>query len=224
MYKFYKHQWTAPEIVLATLLSPFILLALLALVAVSVALWPITLIVIAVWLISRRDKVIPTGFDSDSVNRSGVIVATPTQTIPIPQLNYFKVSEKAVNKYWSEAFYDNLKFFTGSNPTSTYGSFGLIYYFVVNGQIRYIGQTKERGLRWRMTKRQSGGVIGYNYYIKRNLLQAASRDNLVITTKRLPVFRLNQVERSEIRQYGPTNKLWNQEHNTPHFHIRNFYQ
>ena len=145
-------------------------------------------------------------------------------TVVIPQLDYSQLSQAAINKYWSLVFYNNIRLFAGNNTITTAPSHGLIYYFVVGGQVRYIGQTRDKGgLRWRMTKRQQGGQIGYNFSIKRNLLQAASRNQLSIKTRSVLIFRLDRAEREEIHRYAPNGRLWNQEHN-PYFQPSNFNQ
>ena len=186
----------------------------LLLLPVALALLPILLLAGIVWLIARRDR------DSNS----GPDKAQPPSTEPIlPSRNYFLMKEESINYYWSRAFYDHLESFTGNANIYTDHEHGLIYYYIVDDQVRYIGQTRENSLRWRMTRPQAGGQIGYNLFIKRNMLEAASKGGLAITTKVMPKARLNDYERSEIEKYALANRLWNQEHN-PSFNVDNFYE
>ena len=152
-------------------------------------------------------------------------VLSPALPVAIlPKLNYFKMRESGINYYWSEAFYKNLKIFTGDSVTYTDYNHGLIYYYLIDNQVRYIGQTREKTLKWRMNRPQENGHTGYNLYIKRNLLQAASEGRLRIKTRKIPKSRLNDCEKAEIENYASTNKLWNWEHNQHYFKLSNFYQ
>ena len=166
------------------------------------------------------------GFVIKRAHEAGLIDALLAQRTAskaiVPSRDYFSVSQKAINHYWSLAFYENLEAFTLSSDTYTDESHGLIYYFIIDGRIRYIGQTKGNSLRWRMTKKQDSGCIGYSYRIKRNLLNAVVEGRLKISTKKIPKEQLDNYEISAIRRYGPTNKLWNQKHN-PDFKKDNFY-
>ena len=146
---------------------------------------------------------------------------TPSGAI-LPRRDYFRMDESGINYYWAEAFYKNLESFTGTNITYTSRSLGLIYYYLVDGQVRYIGQTRENTLKWRMNKPQADGRLGYNLYIKRNMLQAASEGRLSIRTIKVLKSQLDQYEKAEIGAYAPTSRLWNKEHN-PHFKKENFY-
>ena len=202
----------------------------------------------AVWLIVKfarstdltDDNTPAPNFTANTVNpttnaqsslspQSPALIATVdgATTIPpevvLPQRDYFKISESAISYYWGEAFYKNLESFTGSSITHTDGYHGLIYYYIVDGQVRYIGQTRENTLKWRMNKPQADGRIGYNLYIKRNLLQAAAESRLRIVTRKVLKSQLDQYEKAEIEAYAPTNRLWNQEHNL-YFKVENFYK
>ena len=146
----------------------------------------------------------------------------PPPAIILPKRNYFKMKESGINRYWSEAFYKNLDLFVGNNSIYTDRNKGLIYHYLVDDQIRYVGQTKENSLKWRMNKQQTNGQRGYNLFIKRNLLQAASEGRLKIETKKIPRSQLDECEKTEIETYAPTNRLWNQDHNQ-HFKTENFY-
>ena len=87
--------------------------------------------------------------------------------------------------------------------------------------MRYVGQTGERSLKWRMNKKQTSGSNGYRPIIKKNLLNAYHRGDLRIKTELVPLGKLDQREQALIAKYGPTNRLWNVEHN-PHFQSRNY--
>ena len=156
---------------------------------------------------------------AEDPNKTPVII--PTGAI-LPERDYFRMNESAINYYWGEAFYKNLEVLTDNNITYTDRNHGLIYYYLVDGQVRYIGQTRESTLKWRMNKPQADGCIGYNLYIKRNMLQAASGGRLSIRTYRIPQFQLDQYEKAEIEAYAPTNRLWNQEYNS-YFDLENYY-
>ncbi len=161
----------------------------------------------------------PSIISSEHVGSAVTTLSEPT----LPLLNYFHVSEGTIDRYWSIAFYDNLGKFIGNSVTSTGRWHGLIYYFIIDGNIRYIGQTRETTLRWRMTRRQDNDLIGYNYAIKRNMLIAASKGKLSIKTKRMLKTQLDSYEKAEIETYAVTNRLWNQEHNK-YFQPENFYE
>ena len=167
------------------------------------------------------------GFLIKIVHETGIIKALlaerASSTAILPSRDYFSVSQKAINYHWSTAFYENFEVFVQGSDIYTDENYGLIYYFIIDSQIRYIGQTKSNTLRWRMTKKQESGCIGYNYHIKRNMLQAASEGRLSIRTHRIPKTQLDQYEKAAIETYALTNKLWNQEHNHC-FDKSNFYQ
>ena len=71
---------------------------------------------------------------------------------------YIKNSRnKGLIKYWwSAVFYDNdnLRMLANDCPLHPRQDYGLMYCYIVDGQLRYIGQTRERSLKWRMTRRQ----------------------------------------------------------------------
>ena len=126
-------------------------------------------------------------------------------------------NKKLINKLWSEVFYneDNLTRLANGYPICSEEGYGLIYYYFINGRLRYIGQTRENSLKWRMTRRQPNGNIGYSYPIKRLMLNAFRSGTLQIQTKKVLVAELDKIEQQEIRLYSD-NRLWNKEHN-PHY-------
>ena len=79
--------------------------------------------------------------------------------------------------------------------------------------MRYVGQTRERSLKRRMTRRQPNGHTGYNYSIKRQMLNAFRAGILEIQTKEVRVSHLDTTEEHEIKLYSKSNRLWNIEHN-----------
>ena len=171
--------------------------------------------------------VTPSPTPHQTLPRKEVPKSSPSPALPasiLPKRNYFMMKESGINYYWSQAFYKNLKTFTGDSITYTDYNHGLIYYYLVDGQIRYVGQTREKTLKWRLAKPQENGHTGYNLYIKRNLLQAASEGRLRIETRKIPKSQLNDREKTEIETYAPTNRLWNWEHNQRYFSLSNFYQ
>ncbi|MCY3804422.1 MAG: hypothetical protein OXF85_00890 [Candidatus Saccharibacteria bacterium] len=129
-------------------------------------------------------------------------------------------NQKLINFWWHRIFYNdaNLRSLTNGYPTRSREGYGLIYYYLINNQLRYIGQTKEGCLNWRMTKNQSSGRTGYAYIMKRNLLNAYRLGRLAIRTAEIPIKNLDEMEKSEIERYAPTCRLWNQKHNTYYRH------
>ena len=198
----------------------------IALVAVSVTagyiIAPIFLkILLALLTIAAIGLAVKIAYDTGLIE--ALFDKRKTSESILPDRDYFSLNPKAINHYWSVAFYDNLKSFTLDSEIYTDRDYGLVYYFIVDGQIRYVGQTKEKTLRWRMTRKQDSGHIGYNYYIKRNMLDAASKGRLRIKTDRVLKSRLDGYEISQIRLYAPVNRLWNREHNE-HFSKENYYK
>ena len=131
--------------------------------------------------------------------------------------------KKLANYWWSQVFYndDNLKRLAGNHPIYPRQGRGLVYRYVVRDKVRYVGQTGERSLKWRMTKKQTSGHSGYKPVIKKNLLNAYRAGTLRIETEQLPLSKLDGREKALIKSYPPSNRLWNIEHN-PHFDPRNY--
>ncbi len=124
-------------------------------------------------------------------------------------------NKKLINYWWSEVFYspDYLKKVADGYSIDPRQGYGLIYYYFINNRLRYIGQTRERSLQWRMTRRQANGHIGYNYSIKRQMLNAYRSGTLKIQTKEIRIADLDRIEEEEIRLHSKKGKLWNIEHN-----------
>ena len=124
-------------------------------------------------------------------------------------------SKKLLNFWWSKVFYDNdnLKQLAGDCPIYAGYNQGLVYRYIVSGQVRYVGQTRETSLKRRMTKRQKSGHIGYRWGIRRRLLNAYRAGSLRIETEVLPVKDLDRREIELIKLYGRQGRLWNIEHN-----------
>ena len=125
-----------------------------------------------------------------------------------------------INYWWSTIFYDNDNLRRLANGCSLYPQqgCGLIYYYIVGSQLRYIGQTRERSLKWRMTRRQPNGNTGYSYSIKRQMLNAFRSGTLEIQTKEVKAIDLDTTEEHEINFYSKSNRLWNIEHNANYRH------
>ena len=124
-------------------------------------------------------------------------------------------NKKLIKYWWSKIFYspEHLKRMANGYPIYPREGYGLIYYYFINNRLRYIGQTREKSLQRRMTKRQSNSHIGYNYSIKRQMLNAYRSGGLKIQTKEIRVADLDRVEEEEIRLHSKNEKLWNIEHN-----------
>ena len=133
-------------------------------------------------------------------------------------------AQKLINKLWSKIFYNenNLHQIAGQCPLRTQKGEGLVYCYLINGQVRYVGQTRENSLRWRMTKKQKDGKVGYNYAIKRRLVNAYRDGSFTIWTRKMPVAKLDTFEKALIQRYAPYHKLWNIEHNEKHFEVTNY--
>ena len=133
--------------------------------------------------------------------------------------------EKLINYWWSEVFYDNQNIKLISRGCEIYprDGYGLIYYFIIRGQLRYIGKTRERSLKWRLTRRQADGTIGYSYSIKRQLLNSFRENSLRIQTKEVELADLDKTEAREINICSKAYKLWNIEHNPSYKTSNRFY-
>lgn len=124
-------------------------------------------------------------------------------------------NRELINYWWSEVFYSpkHLRKMAGKYPLNPRPGYGLVYYYYIGGRLRYVGQTRERSLRWRMTRRQANRHIGYNYSIKRQMLNAYRAGKLSIVTREVKVADLDKVEREAIEANSRWSKLWNIEHN-----------
>ena len=152
----------------------------------------------------------------DSLNASEQEMVWRYANYYLPEVKtHFNI--KAVNLFWSRIFYKNnskyLSKITKGPVKSSRRNKGLIYCYLIDGRVRYVGQTREKTLYWRMTKRQKDGQIGYNVQIKRNLINAYRAGRLTIQTKLVSIVNLDKVEQSLIKYYAPSNNLWNKENN-----------
>ena len=145
-----------------------------------------------------------------------MITKKPNQTDGLKEQPYIKKASyhKLINYWWSKTFYDNdyLRLLAKGCVLEPREGYGLIYYYLINNKVCYVGQTKERSLRWRMTKHQTKHKIGYRYGMKRRMLNANRFKRLSIKTKEVPVDQLDDFEIAEIRKHA-SRKLWNIEHN-----------
>ena len=160
---------------------------------------------------------------TDMVGELGTVSMTTDKQLVMPLGNYAKLPKSIIDKFWTKTFGEHLTAFTGGCPVTTADAWGLVYYYITYGQVRYIGQTRERELRKRMIARYSGGRLGYSYDIKRPMLQAASENKLQIRAILVPTHSLDIVEKQEIERYSQGNKLWNQIHNEKNFNKQNFH-
>ena len=122
---------------------------------------------------------------------------------------------RLINLLWSRVFHGGhiVQKLASNSVVQTKKGFGLIYCYLINGKVRYIGQTRENNLYWRMTEKQEDGKVGYNDSIRRNLLNAYRRGYLSIQTKLVPLYHLEHYKKGLIEYYAPTNHLWNTDHN-----------
>ena len=139
--------------------------------------------------------------------------------------------ENFVNRRWKQIFgrsktLKQLLFRSRSlksrDPLDIRPGKGLVYFYLVDGRVRYVGQTKARSLHRRLMRWQPKIKVGYNFAIKRALLAAYYGQRLQIRTIPCPVNDLSRLEQYYIRRYGPTNYLWNQRHNERYFNKRNY--
>ncbi len=156
-------------------------------------------------------------------HKSGLKSHRPTPTDGLPYIEKFTSrTEKLIKYWWSRVFYDpSLRGLAGRcriKPPSP--KYGLVYRYIVDDRVRYIGQTI-KPLYWRMTKEQDNGRIGYPLPVKRNLLNAYRAGVLRIETEVVGRSWLDKRERDLIRHFAPIEKLWNREHN-PHFDLSNY--
>lgn len=141
------------------------------------------------------------------------------------------VVEKFINRRWKEIFgrsrtlkqllFRSYELKTRDRLDSHSGK-GLLYFYLVDGRVRYVGQTRARSLHRRLMRWRPKIQVGYNFALKRSLLAAYYGQRLQIRTIPCPVADLSRLEQYYIRRYGPTNHLWNQRHNENHFKLKNY--
>lgn len=117
---------------------------------------------------------------------------------------------------------DNLRKLAGKCALAPRKGCGLVYFYYVDGRLRYIGQTRAKSLKQRLVKQQKSHKTGYNYFIKRNLIRAYRLNSLVIKTKNVSLKNLNKYERQRIIHFGPRCRLWNRAYNRNNFHFANY--
>lgn len=130
-----------------------------------------------------------------------------------------KRDEEAINYWWRKVFSSekNLKQIAVPNsPLKPTRDCGLIYYYYVDGELIYIGQTTN-SLAQRMVtySYRDGQVI--------EMLNAFKEGRLTIATKEVEKVHLHQIEKNEIRIHSKTNELWNIKHsywNSPIYYLR----
>ncbi len=99
--------------------------------------------------------------------------------------------------------------------------YGLIYRHLIDGKVRYIGQTSRWSLRERLKQRFNNGLVGYDYDIQRCLLNAFWKGIWKIKTEQVEIKELDQREEELILFYGHLNRLWNKQYNL-YFRESNF--
>ena len=129
-----------------------------------------------------------------------------------------------VNQRWKQTFsHDgNLRrlLLKPSDPLQSDPGYGLIYFYLVRGRVRYVGQTRAGFLRNRLIRWYPGGKAGYRFAIKRSILAAYYSKQLRLRTLLFPVGELDRLEQHFIGLYGSDNRLWNKDKNS-HFRIGN---
>ena len=116
-----------------------------------------------------------------------------------------------------------LPYWVEGTPVATSRDDGLIYQYLLNGNLRYIGKTGMSSILRRWKRRfQDSGITGYDYNIKRCLLNAAWQGSLKIKIQKVPARLLDETEAKMIRKHAPFNALWNRVHNERYFKESNF--
>ena len=133
--------------------------------------------------------------------------------------------KRFVNRRWKRIFgrdgtLSRLRLDPGDRLYTNPGQ-GLIYFYLVDGRVRYVGQTRARSLKARLTRWRPAGRTGYNFAIKRLMLTAYYQDKLRVKTLLAPIGELDRLEDYYIKAYGQQNKLWNQIKN-PGFRLSNY--
>ena len=140
--------------------------------------------------------------------------------VNLPHFSKFRIySREEVNHWWYFIFgnEDCLRSVTTPNaPLKPAADHGLIYYYYVDGQLKYIGKTTA-SLSRRMT------FYKYKSHVQKQMLNAFRAQRLTIITKEVAANRLDQMEVNEIRLHSRTNRLWNIQHNRWHLTARNLY-
>ena len=106
--------------------------------------------------------------------------------------------------WWYAAFnnYKNLQKLAGDSTLTPSPDYGLIYYYYIDNQLKYIGKT-EQSLNKRMVR------YSYRDTMKVEMLNAYKDGRLSIKTKEIPQWDLDQAEQAEIDTYSQTHDLWN---------------
>ena len=157
--------------------------------------------------------------DSTATNRQ----SSPNQRPPFIKTHK---QRRLIDIWWQKIFCDNenLTRIANGNPIRSDWDRGLVYCYLVDGVICYVGKTKQSSLKRRMTRKHPNSkTIGYNYFIKRNMLNAYRKDLLRIGAVEMAISDLDAHEQFCIRLFGQQNRLWNQEYNE-NFQKSNYYQ
>ncbi|MCY4010765.1 MAG: hypothetical protein OXF30_01695 [Candidatus Saccharibacteria bacterium] len=111
--------------------------------------------------------------------------------------------EKFINSLWSRVFGDenNLKTFT-KGTIHNKPKHGLLYCYLVDGKVQYIGHTKENSLIKRFTKMHGNGLLGYKAAIKKRLLNAHRSGRLEIHAKLVKLTEIKKMEAELIRYHA----------------------
>ena len=133
------------------------------------------------------------------------------------------INEWEVEGFWLELISQKgfLRQWAKDQVTKKRQGYGLIYLYCVGGKIRYIGKTRQDSLLKRIQEQFPSGIAGYDYDIKRCLLNAAWSNKLSIRTELVSLKKLEQREEKLIHLYAPFYRLWNKLHNQ-HFRESNF--
>ena len=171
----------------------------------------------------KRSLASKTDFSQTSFNLpASQLSLSLDQTEPL-QLPRRPENRWPVDKYWLEFVRNSkiLKKLAVNQPLRTRPGYGLIYIYLINRKVRYIGKTAYGSLIFRLRQKFKNNLVGYHYDIKRCLLNAFWAGQLEIRTEVVALNEINQRETGLINLYARLNRLWNQKHN-PYFQQSNF--
>ena len=132
----------------------------------------------------------------------------------IPHLPSVRIAtdsqKRLMNRVWYSVFSNDQTFnlIAADQTIRPKPGNGLVYCYSVRGVIRYVGQTK-KSLKSRMLTKFDNGRFGYNYTIKRLIIDAYKNSCLQIATNQVLLSELDEHEKYCIDFFGKSNSLWN---------------
>lgn len=166
-----------------------------------------------------------TKIDSAAIKARAIFNRVVDKSPPANKLPYIpadtKKNKEDIDHWWRVVFCDsNLRGLAGNCPIKPRNGHGLVYLYIVNNRVKYVGRTFY-SLHQRMTMNQKDGMIGYIPEIKRNLLNAFRDEDLAIETEMVSHDKVNELEENTIRHFARISRIWNKDHN-PYFEYSNY--